>query len=265
MSILTVRARQQSVLTSDVNQRIGRAMHMYDMLRHGDRVLVAVSGGVDSLVLAWLLDTWRRKAPIDYELLAIHLDMGFADARSDCSVALQLDRLAVPYRIERTDFGARALAAENGKSACYHCSRQRRTRLFELARERNMTKIAFGHHKDDILETFFLNLLYSGNISTMVPKQELFGGNLSIIRPLAFIEKEEILQIADRLALKPVKNPCGLDGSSKRQEVRKMLASLYQVNPKAKANMFAALGNIRHEYLLNTASGPNPVTDANHP
>jgi len=240
-------------------------MHMYDMLRHGDRVLVAVSGGVDSLVLAWLLDSWRRKAPIDYELLAVHLDMGFGAAGSDCPVALQLERLAVPYLIERTDFGARALAAENGKSACYHCSRQRRTRLFDLARERKMTKIAFGHQKDDILETFFLNLLYSGNISTMVPKQELFAGSLSIIRPLAFIEKEEIFRIAASLDIKPAKNPCALDGSSKRQEVRKMLSSLYQANPKAKANIFAALGNIRHDYLLNTAPGSNAVTDANHP
>ncbi len=257
--------QQNSVLTSDVNQRIGRAMHTYDMLRHGDRVLVAVSGGVDSLVLAWLLDSWRRKAPIEYELLAVHIDMGFGTAESASPVALQLDRLAVPYIIERTDFGARALAAENGKSVCYHCSRQRRTRLFDLARERNMTKIAFGHHKDDILETFFLNLLYSGNISTMVPKQALFNGNLSIIRPLAFIEKEEILQIADRLAIKPVKNPCGLDGSSKRQEVRDVLASLYQGNSKAKSNIFAALGNIRHDYLLNAAPAPDTVTDAHHP
>ena len=253
------------MLTSDVNQRIGRAMHMYDMLRHGDRVLVAVSGGVDSLVLAWLLDSWRRKAPIDYELLAVHVDMGFGAAESDCPVAIQLERLAVPYLIELTDFGARALAAENGKSVCYHCSRQRRTRLFDLAREKNMTKIAFGHHKDDILETFFLNLLYSGNISTMVPKQELFAGSLSIIRPLAFIEKEEIFNIAAGLDIKPVKNPCGLDGSSKRQEVRKMLSSLYRGNPKAKANIFAALGNIRLDYLLNIAPGSNAVTDANHP
>jgi tRNA 2-thiocytidine biosynthesis protein TtcA len=253
------------VLTSDVNQRVGRAMHMYDMLRHGDRVLVAVSGGVDSLVLAWLLDSWRRKAPIDYELLAVHLDMGFGAAESESPAALELERLAIPSLIERTDFGMRALAAENGKSTCYHCSRQRRTRLFDLAREKNMTKIAFGHHKDDILETFFLNLLYSGNISTMVPKQDLFGGSLSIIRPLAFIEKEEIFNIAAGLDIKPVKNPCGLDGSSKRQEVRKMLSSLYQGNPKAKANIFAALGNIRPDYLLNTAADPNAVTDANHP
>lgn len=240
-------------------------MHIYDMLREGDRVMVAVSGGVDSLVLAWLLDFWRAKAPIHYELLAVHLDMGFGAEGSACPVVRQLDQLAIPYLIERTDFGSRALAAENGKSACFHCSRQRRNRLFDLARGREMTKIAFGHHKDDILETFFLNLLYGGNISTMVPRQDLFAGRLSIIRPLAFIEKDEIHQIAAGLGIKPVKNPCTMDNGSKRQEIRNLLRTLYRTNPRAKANMFAALGNIRPEYLLDLSSNFITGSDADHP
>ena len=240
-------------------------MHRYDMLRQGDRVMVAVSGGVDSLVLAWLLDSWRAKAPIDYELLAVHLDMGFGAEDSVSPVARQLERLALPFLIERTDFGSRALAAENGKSACFHCARQRRNRLFELAREREMTKIAFGHHKDDILETFFLNLLYAGNISTMVPRQDLFAGRLSIIRPLAFIDKDEIRRIAASLGIQPVKNPCTVDGDSKRQGIRKLLQGLYRVNPGTKANIFAALENVRQEYLLGLASRFSAGSDADHP
>jgi len=235
------------------------------MLRQGDRVMVAVSGGVDSLVLAWLLDFWGAKAPIDYELLAVHLDMGFGAEGSVSPVARQLERLAIPYLIERTDFGSRALAAEEGKSACFHCSRQRRNRLFELAREREMTKIAFGHHKDDILETFFLNLLYAGNISTMVPRQDLFAGRLSIIRPLALIDKDEIRRIAADLGIQPVKNPCIVDGDSKRQEVRNLLQGLYRVHPGAKANIFAALGNIRPGYLLDPASRFSAGSDADNP
>jgi len=235
------------------------------MLRHGDRVMVAVSGGVDSLVLAWLLDFWRAKAPIDYELLAIHLDMGFGAEGSVSPVARQLERLAIPFLIERTDFGSRAMAAENGKSACFHCSRQRRNRLFELAREREITKIAFGHHKDDILETFFLNLLYAGNISTMVPRQDLFAGRLSIIRPLAFIDKDEIRRIATGLGIQPVKNPCTVDGDSKRQEIRNLLQRLYRVHPGAKANIFAAIGNVRPGYLLDLASRFSAESDADHP
>ena len=233
-------------------------MHMYDMLHDGDRIIVAVSGGVDSLVLLWLLEYWRRKAPIDYELLAVHLDMGFGETGCHEAVIKQIEKLGLPCLVEHTDFGSTTLAAENGKSVCYHCSRQRRTKLFDLAREREMNKIAFGHHKDDILETFFLNLLYSGNISTMVPRQDLFKGNLTIIRPMAFIEKKEIIQIAETVGIQPVKNPCGLEGNSKRREVRDILDSLYQSHPKVKANMFAALGNIRDGYLL-APSPDSPV------
>lgn len=241
-------------LSKDINHRIGQAMHSYNMLCSGDRVMVAVSGGIDSLFLAWLLSCWRRKAPIDYEITAVHVDMGFDDL--ECGAALlitqQLERLGIPYQLERTDYGKKAMEAENGKSVCFHCARLRRNRLFEIAKSGNYSKIAFGHHKDDILETFFLNLLYGGNLSTMVPRQDLFDGNLAIIRPLAFVDKDEISQTASTLRIEPVKNPCGRDGRSKRQEVRELLASLYQLNPNVKANIFAALGNIREGYLLST-------------
>jgi tRNA 2-thiocytidine biosynthesis protein TtcA len=229
-------------------------MHTYDMLHHGDRVMVAVSGGIDSLVLAGLLYYWRSKAPIDFELLAVHLDMGFGGPGSSQSVARQLERLAIPYLIEQTDFGARALAAEDGKSVCFHCSRQRRSRLFELARREGMSTIAFGHHKDDILETFFLNLCYGGNISTMVPRQDLFDGGLAIIRPLAHLEKSDIVRLAEDVGIQPVKNPCEEDDRSRRQTVRDILRDMYRLHPALKANIFAALSNVRQGYLLQSGA-----------
>jgi tRNA 2-thiocytidine biosynthesis protein TtcA len=164
------------MLKKSVNHQIGLALHTYEMLADGDRVMLAVSGGIDSLVLVWLLRFWLRKAPIDYQLLAVHLDMGFGEKEAGL-IAIQLDRLGVPYLIEKTDFGRRALEAEEGRSGCFHCARQRRNRLFELAREKGCNKIALGHHQEDIIETFFLNLLWAGNLSTMAPKQELFGGS----------------------------------------------------------------------------------------
>lgn len=252
-----------SVIPKDVNRRIARAMHDYSMLADGDRVLVAVSGGVDSLVLAWLLAHWRRKAPISYDLLAVHIDNGF-DTDSRDLVAAELDRLQLPCLIETTTFGSKALAAEDGKSVCYHCARQRRNRLFELARKQGFNKIAFGHHKDDILETFFLNLLYSGNLSTMVPRQDLFGGNAAIIRPLALLEKEDIRNLAETLDIKPVKNPCPQDSKSRRREVRDLLSNIYQLDPRAKANMFAALANVREGYLLDHPPGRTGGRYANH-
>lgn len=252
-----------NVIPRDVNRRIGKAMHDYRMLADGDRVLIAVSGGVDSLVVSWLLDHWRKKAPINYEILAVHIDNGF-DHGSAGLVEKELARLKLPYLIELTDFGPQALRAEDGRSVCYHCARQRRNRLFELAAARGFKKIAFGHHKDDILETFFLNLLYSGNLSTMVPRQDLFNGDTAIIRPLAFLEKSEILTLADDLGISPVKNPCPHDRDSRRQTVRSALASLYQLDSRAKANMFAALGNVREGYLLNMPPGRSGERHADH-
>jgi tRNA 2-thiocytidine biosynthesis protein TtcA len=242
-----------SVLSKSVNRRIGQAMHDYGMLADMDRVLIAVSGGVDSLVLTWLLNYWRRKAPIHYEILAVHIDNGF-DSQMGDKVEKQLQDIGVQYQIEKTNFWETAAAAEEGKSVCYHCARLRRNRLFAIAEQENFNKLAFGHHKDDIIETFFINLLYGGNISTMVPKQKLFHGKLNIIRPMAYLEKQEIVEVAGSLGIKPVKNPCPQDEDSKRQEARKIAASLSEMNPGAKSNIFAALSNIREGYLLYTES-----------
>ena len=238
-----------SVLSKPVNRRIGRAMHDYSMLADGDQVLIAVSGGVDSLVLSWILNNWQHKAPIRYNLLAVYIDNGFGTSMSD-NVAKQLDRINVPYLIEKTDFWERATAAEDGKSTCYHCAKLRRNLLFSIAEQQGFNKIAFGHHKDDILETFFINLLYAGNLSTMVPRQELFDGRINIIRPMAYLVKDEIRKIAAEINIIPVKNACPKDSDSKRQVARKVVASLSELDPQVKSNIFAALSNIRKGYLL---------------
>ena len=241
-----------SFLSKPVNRRIGQAMHDYSMLADGDKVLIAVSGGVDSLVLTWILNYWLHKAPIQYTITPIFIDNGFDSDTSD-KVQEQLQKVDVKCLVEKTEFWERAAAAENGKSICFHCARLRRNRLFSIAEQRGFNKIAFGHHKDDILETFFINLLYAGNISTMVPKQELFEGRVHIIRPMAYLEKNEIRNIAKKANITPVKNPCPKDSDSKRQEARKIVASLSSLDSKVKSNIFAALSNIRHGYMLDNS------------
>jgi tRNA 2-thiocytidine biosynthesis protein TtcA len=236
-------------LPPKINRLIGQALHTYRMLADGDRVLIAASGGVDSLVLTWLLNHWRRKTPIEYHLLAVHLDMGFGE-QEPLLVAEQLRRLEVPHEIGYTDFGRRALETEAGKSGCFHCARQRRSRLFAMAEEKGFNKIALGHHQGDIIETFFLNLLYSGNLSTMVPRQDLFGGKLTLIRPLAYLDKQEIETLAAGIGITPVPNPCPLAGESKRQNVRELITSLTASEPGMKANIFKALSNVKPDYLL---------------
>lgn len=224
-------------------------MHDYDMLDDGDRVLLALSGGVDSLALAWTLSFWQRKAPISYTLHAITVDHEFwkeheGAVSPHASIGSQVTPLGIAYRVER----AWDMTDEN--RSCYQCARNRRSQLFDLARQGGYNKVALGHHKDDLIETLFLNMLYSGNISTMLPKQQLFEGRLSIIRPLAYLEKDEVIQIADSHGMKPVANLCPLAKDTRREKVRTILAEIYQREPDAKRSIFAALANVREGYLL---------------
>ncbi len=225
-----------------IDRKIGKTMTGHRMLAPGDRVLVAVSGGIDSLVLTWLLDRWRRKTPFTYHLLAAHIDMGF-DPATAVAVARALDRFPVPYLID----DCRHLAPEI--DGCHACARHRRKRLFDLAAAHQCNRIALGHHADDMLETLLLNMCYAGNTSTLLPRQDLFAGRLSIIRPLAGLHKEEVRRLAAMAGIEPVKTPCPFGDNSRRQKVRQALAFLAADGPRVRRNMLAALYNVRHEYL----------------
>ncbi|MFH0784600.1 MAG: ATP-binding protein [Pseudomonadota bacterium] len=236
-------------LPARLNRKIGRAMHDYSMFSSGDNVLVAVSGGVDSLVLACVLRMWQKKAPIHFNITVHHIDHGFwlSDPAMVAPVTSIGEQL-LPWGLTLEIVTERKISVE--ERTCFLCARNRRNQLFDLARERGFNKIALGHHKDDLIETFFLNAIYSGNISTMIPRQELFGGSLALVRPLAYLEKTEVLQIAGDMQLQPVKNLCPLSYDTRRERVRILLQKLFKDEPMAKSSVFAALSNVRKEYLL---------------
>ena len=230
-------------------KKLGRAIRHYELIEGGERIAVAVSGGKDSLSLLWLLRERLRWVPKPYALIAVHLDMGFPDSRPLAVEAFCRD-LGIPFHYERTDYGVRAHGPENRENPCFLCARLRRQHLFEMARSLKCAKLAFGHNQDDIIETFFLNLFFGGQISTMVPRQVLFQGALTLIRPLALLGEREIQGLVQRRAWPEMINLCPSAGRSSREQLKKMLSEAYALNPKIRGNIFNALGNARRDYLL---------------
>jgi tRNA 2-thiocytidine biosynthesis protein TtcA len=146
--------------------------------------------------------------------------------------------------------GPKAHGPENRENPCFLCSRLRRKRLFKIAGELGCNRIAFGHHKDDLIETFFLNVFYGASISTMLPVQKLFGGELTVIRPLYMVDESRLLRYAQLMDWPEINLGCPTAGLSKRNEIKKMLNGFYKTNKKIKGNIFHALQNVNPDYLL---------------
>lgn len=228
---------------------MGKAIHSRQMTRDGDHIMVAVSGGKDSLALLWLLRERIRRIPIDYKLTAVHVDPGFGTQSADQMKSFFSEH-GFHFRVIESDIGPKAHGPENLENPCFLCARLRRKLLFETAAELECNRIAFGHHKDDLIETFFLNLFFGASISTMLPVQELFGGKLTVIRPFYLVDEDRIRRYSQSMGWPKILLGCPTAGATKRQEIKRMLQQFYRSNKKVKGNIFHGLQNVNTKYLL---------------
>ena len=219
------------------------------MLHDGDRIILGVSGGADSLTMMWMLVERLPRIPINFELFPVYVDPGFEGGFSESLKTYTAD-IGLSLRVELTDYGILGHSAVNRENPCFLCSRLRRKRLFEIADELGCNKLALGHNKDDIIETFFLNICYAGEISTMVPSQKFFQEKFTVIRPLAYADGNLIRAFAGEQRFPEFVNPCPSAKHSKRQEIKVVLNQLYRSNKKIKGNIFRAMSRVKLDYLL---------------
>jgi len=237
---------EHTLLYKSVNRPFGRALSDYAMISNGDRIIVAVSGGKDSLTLLKLLADRLTYAPIQYELFPVYVDAGFEKSFAESLMDTVKELTGLTLRVETTQFGP---DAHKRKNPCFTCSRMRRKRLFEIADELNCKSIALGHNRDDWVETLLINMFYAGEISTMLPVQYFFKGRFKVIRPLAYALSSKIQQFAKEFEFPIFENPCPSSKDSRRGDLREMLEQFYRKNPKIRGNLFHAMHNVREEYL----------------
>jgi tRNA 2-thiocytidine biosynthesis protein TtcA len=233
----------------EIRSLMGKAIHRYGLIQEGDRILVGVSGGKDSLSLLHLLHERSKRVPTHYELMPVYIDLGFDSGQAEILKRF-FEMKGFAYHMEFTDIGIRANSSENRENPCFLCSWERRKRLFHLAHRFKCNKIALGHHKDDIIETLLLNIFYSGEISTMVPMQSLFKGKITLIRPLALLEEKKIGKFAREMGLPFGPSGCPSSGKTKRKLVKDLIEALSKKNRRVKGNIFRALSNIKLDYTL---------------
>jgi len=229
-----------------ISKRVGKAITDYDMLADQDKIAVAVSGGKDSLTLLRVLNDRRKFVPIKYELLAVHVDMGYP-CQHPKILGAYFTKLGIKYHIEKIDI----LKGKTRKDiSCFWCAWNRRKALFETANKFGCSKVALGHHKDDIIETILLNMFFQGEISAMSPKQVLFKGKIVIIRPLAYVDEDMIRKFAKEADFPHEKCSCPNSLTSNRTKITEIIKDLKKICPDVKTNIFRSVKRIKQEYLL---------------
>lgn len=228
-----------------ISNRIGKAIADYNLIEDKDKILIAVSGGKDSMTLLRLLNERKKWAPVQYELIAMHVETDYRCAGCVHTKTLKafFEASGVKYHFEKIKISDKAKG-----TSCFWCSWNRRKALFMAAEKYGCNKVALGHHKDDIIETLLLNVFYHGEFSAMNPRQELFGGKIVIIRPLCYVEEEATRKFAKESLFPSQMCKCPNSRDSKRRTMKDFIKELEKDCSHVKTNVFRSMSRINKEY-----------------
>lgn len=219
---------------------VRKAVDDYQMIDEGDKIAVGISGGKDSLTLLYALHSLQRFYPKHFEIQAVTVDLGFDNLNLEKIKALCSD-LGVMYNIVKTDISQIIFEERKETNPCSLCAKMRKGALNQAVRENGCNKVAYAHHKDDVVETMLMSLIYEGRFHTFAPVTYLDRMQLSVIRPLMYMNEADIVGFVNKFNVPVVKSPCPADGHTKRQYIKNLLRQLNLENPGVKERMFTAI------------------------
>ncbi|WP_251622340.1 tRNA lysidine(34) synthetase [Odoribacter lunatus] len=239
--------KEQKLFMREFFRKTGKAIYDYGLIESGDKILVGVSGGQDSLALLEVLALRARDRKHNYQVVAAHIAVEDVSYEVDEEYIRQFcGQLGVAFVHRTIDAAVRD---GSGKPACFVCSWNRRKTLFEIAKEQECNKLALGHHRDDAVESLLMSMMFNGIIASMPPRLAMFEGTFTLIRPLIYLSKEEISRYAAYRDFKEQKKLCPYERATNRDAVARIIKEMETLSPHVRSNLFAAMSNIQQEYL----------------
>lgn len=223
-----------------VMSRVRRAIDDYNMIEEGDKIAVGISGGKDSLTLLYALSELRRFYPVKFDLIAVTVDLGFKNLNLD-EIKKFCEKLNVSYTIVKTDIAQIVFDERKESNPCSLCAKMRKGALNDAIEELGCNKVAYAHHRDDVVETMMLSLIYEGRIHTFSPVTYLDRMKLKVIRPLIYMNESEVIGFVNANNIPVVKSPCPADGYTKREYVKELINDINKETPGVKMRMFSAI------------------------
>lgn len=226
---------------------VRRAADDYHMIQEGDRIAVGISGGKDSLTLLYALHGLQRFYPQNFELHAVTVDLGFQNLDLSRIESICRDELQIPYTIVKTDIADVIFEQRKEANPCSLCAKMRKGALNDAIKKEGCNKVAYAHHKDDVVETMLMSLIFEGRFHTFSPVTYLDRTGITVIRPLLYMNEADVIGFVNKNQVPVVKSPCPADGHTKREYVKQLLRQLNLENPGVKERMFTAIttGNLQ--------------------